>query len=93
VRSIFFMQGIWIGAIGTFGGLGLGLTACWALATFDLISFPAGVFPLTTRLPMRVELSDLLIITAASFAICMLVTLYPATRAARIKPVDNLRYE
>lgn len=93
VRRIFFMQGIWIGAVGTFGGLGLGLGACWVLATFDLIRFPHGVFPLTTRLPMRVDVADLLLITAASFAICMLVTLYPATRAARIKPVENLRYE
>ncbi|MCZ6645673.1 MAG: FtsX-like permease family protein [SAR324 cluster bacterium] len=93
VRRIFFMQGIWIGTLGTCGGLGLGLAICWVLATFDLIRFPEGVFPLSSRLPVLVNWVDLLIITASSFAICMLVTLYPATRAARVDPVENLRYE
>ena len=34
-------------------GLGLGLAACWALATFDLVPLPEGVFPLARRLPAR----------------------------------------
>ncbi len=93
VRRTFFMQGIWIGTLGTLGGVALGLATCWVLATFDLIRFPEGVFPLSSRLPIRVDWLDLLIIVAASFAICMLVTLYPATRAARVQPVDNLRFE
>ncbi len=93
VRRIFFMQGMWIGTLGTLGGVALGLTTCWVLATFDLIRFPEGVFPLSSRLPIQVDWLDLLIIVAASFAICMLVTLYPATRAARIQPVENLRFE
>jgi lipoprotein-releasing system permease protein len=93
VRRVFFMQGVWIGTIGTLGGIALGLGLCWVLATYDLVRFPEGVFPLTSRLPVRVDWLDVLIITACSFAICMLVTLYPATRAARIHPVENLRYE
>ena len=93
VRRIFFYQGIWIGVVGTLGGLALGLTICWALATFDIITLPPGVFPTVNRLPVSVEVSDLVTITAASFIICALVTLYPATRATRVRPVDNLRYE
>jgi len=91
VRRIFFMQGVWIGAVGTLGGLSLGLAACWALATFDLVPLPPGVFPLARHLPVRVEWSDLTLITGSSFLICLLVTLYPASAAARTNPVENLR--
>ena len=93
VRRIFFMQGVWIGAVGTLSGLVLGLLGCWVLATFNLVRIPPGVFMLSDRLPVRVEVGDLLMITGSSFLICLLVTLYPATNAARTNPVENLRNE
>ncbi len=93
IRRIFFMQGVWIGALGTLSGLSLGLLGCWVLATFDIIRLPPGVFPLLTRLPVLVDPLDLALITGTSFLICMIVTIYPATRAARVNPVENLRYE
>ncbi|HKJ00276.1 MAG TPA: FtsX-like permease family protein [bacterium] len=93
VRRVFFMQGVWIGIVGTLAGLGLGLLGCWALATFNLVPLPEGVFPLARRLPVLIEPTDLLLITGSSFLICLLVTLYPASAAARTKPVENLRNE
>ena len=93
VRRIFFMQGFWIGTVGTCTGVGLGLSACWALATFDLIRLPPGVYPVVTRLPVLVQWPDLTVIASASFLICLTVTLLPASRAARIRPVENLRFE
>jgi lipoprotein-releasing system permease protein len=93
VRRVFFMQGVWIGIVGTLGGLGLGLLTCWALVTFNLVPLPEGVFPLARRLPVRIVPLDLAVITGSSFLICLLVTLYPATAAARTRPVENLRNE
>ncbi len=93
VRRIFFMQGVWIGTVGTLAGLSLGLLGCWLLATFDLIPLPEGVFPITKRLPVQVELADIALITGCSFLICLVVTLYPATSAARTRPIENLRNE
>lgn len=93
IRRIFLMQGFWIATLGTAAGLTLGLAACWALATFDIVRLPPGVFPLGTRLPVRVELFDVLAITAASFLICLSVTLFPASQAARTNPVETLRWE
>ncbi|MCH7479019.1 MAG: ABC transporter permease [SAR324 cluster bacterium] len=93
VRRIFFLQGVSIGAVGTVGGLLLGLAGSWLLGTFDLIHIPPGVYPVSDRLPVVVEWLDVLLITASSFLICVVVTLYPATRAARTDPVENLRFQ
>ena len=71
----------------------IGLMACWVLANFDVIPLPPGVFPLSNHLPVRVEASDVLLITGASFLICTLVTLFPARAAARTDTVVNLRNE
>ncbi|MBI4084174.1 MAG: ABC transporter permease [Candidatus Lambdaproteobacteria bacterium] len=91
MRRVFFAEGFAIGAIGTFTGLALGLAACWLLATFDIVRLPPGVYPLSSRLPVLLQWQDLLLITASSFLICLLVTLYPATRAARERPIEGLR--
>ncbi|MDH5752370.1 MAG: ABC transporter permease [Deltaproteobacteria bacterium] len=93
VRRVFFMQGVWIGALGTLSGLSLGLLGCWLLKTYDLVPLPQGVFPLARHLPVRVDWQDLALITGTSFIICLLVTLYPAGRAAGTDPVVNLRNE
>ena len=93
IRRVFFMQGVWIGLVGTLSGLVLGLAGSWALDTFEIIPLPKGVFPTADHLPISYEWGDYALITGASFLICLLVTLYPASAAARTRPVENLRNE
>jgi lipoprotein-releasing system permease protein len=93
VQGIFFMQGVWIGFIGTAVGVALGLATCWTLAHVEIVTLPASVFPTAEGLPVRVEWLDVLLISACSFLICMTVTVYPARQAARIQPVDSLRFD
>lgn len=93
IRRIFMFQGTVIGLLGTLSGVGLGLAICWVLKTYDLIEIPAGVYPGGNRIPILIDWMDVALTTTCSFLICFLVTLYPSTKAARLNPVDPLRYE
>ncbi len=93
IRKIFFFQGLVIGSLGTIGGVLSGLAICWVLMNFEIIDIPPGVYPGGNRIPVLIDWFDVAMTTLASFAICILVTLYPSTKAARLNPVDPLRYE
>jgi lipoprotein-releasing system permease protein len=81
-----------IGAAGTLIGCTLGFLLCLLLKRYQFIELPGDVYFFTTTLPVRVEALDVLAVTAASLLICFLSTLYPARQAARLQPVDALRY-
>ncbi len=93
VRKIFVFQGVIIGLVGTLSGVVLGLGVCWLLANFNIIDIPPGVYPGGNRIPVLVDWLDVGLTTLCSFLICVLVTLYPSSKAARLNPVDPLRYE
>tara|TARA_B000000460_G_scaffold132715_1_gene93529 strand:- start:203 stop:868 length:666 start_codon:yes stop_codon:yes gene_type:complete len=93
IRKIFFFQGLVIGSLGTIGGVLLGLAICWVLMNFEIIDIPPGVYPGGNRIPVLIDWFDVALTTLASFVICMVVTLYPSTKASRLNPVDPLRYE
>ena len=93
IRKIFMWQGLVIGLLGTGIGVILGCLICWGLANFNLIEIPPGVYPGGDRIPVAIDWGDIGITTVASFLICFLITLYPSTKAARLNPVDPLRYE
>ena len=93
IRKIFFFQGLVIGSLGTIGGVFVGLAICWILMSFDIIDIPPGVYPGGNRIPVLIDWFDVALATVASFTICILVTLYPASKASRLNPADPLRYE
>ena len=100
VLRIFLVTGATIGASGTFAGLLLGLVVAHNLeAVRQLInrSFGLNVFDpnlyLLSRLPSVVVLSDVVMVVALSLCLSLLATIYPAWRAAKLDPVEALRYE
>lgn len=92
IRSIFVIEGLLIGLLGTSLGYILGLTACWLLKKYRFIKLPKGVYSLD-YLPVLLHASDLVIIGVAAMLICFLATIYPARKAANLEPVSALRHE
>jgi lipoprotein-releasing system permease protein len=92
VRRIFFLQGFVIGVVGTLGGAVLGLAASVALGTYKFIKLDPSVY-FIDHLPVSTELSDVLLTLGASVAIAALATLYPASQAAKLYPIEAIRHE
>lgn len=92
IRRIFMYQGSFIGAVGTALGYGIGIPVALLLKKYQFIKLPSDVYPVD-YLPVRLELLDMTLIGVAALGLCFLSTLYPARRAATLKPSDALRYE
>ena len=89
VRLIFMTEGVVIGVVGSIVGSILGLLGCVLL---DAYGFPldTDVYYLDS-LPVQMEPFTILFVNFAAIAICFLATLYPASRAASLRPVEGLR--
>jgi lipoprotein-releasing system permease protein len=92
VWAIFTLHGILIGALGTMAGLALGYGLSWAGAHYQLIPLDAQVYALSS-VPFRPQPFDGAWIALAALAISFIATLYPALSAAKLNPVEILRYE
>ena len=91
VARVFQTAGVLIGLIGTACGLAIGLTTIAVLRRYDYQLDPH-VY-LIDRLPVKVNADELVLTACITLAICLLATLHPALRAARLPPVEGLRYE
>ena len=92
IRKIFVFNGMVIGAIGTVLGLCLGLLLCTLLKHYDIYELTGDIYYFTTTLPVKIEILWVLGIVTAAMVICFLATLYPARQAAKLDPVEAIRY-
>ncbi len=88
--TIFLLEGLFLGFIGICFGVILGLFSCFVGNYFKIISLPAEVYSLN-YIPLRPEVFNILLIIFIAFFVCLIATLYPALKASRIKPLENLR--
>ena len=92
VLRVFRLQGLWIGMIGSALGVTAGLAIVWALDRYNFISIPADLYYLD-HLPVAVRVLDIALIIVFTIGISFLASLYPAARAARLRPVEAIRHE
>jgi lipoprotein-releasing system permease protein len=91
IRKIFLLKGFIIGIVGTTLGLLLGLLVCTLIAQYRF-ELPKDVFLIST-VPVRIYFSNFMMVTVASFIVCLLASIYPARQAAKLDPVEIIRYE
>lgn len=92
LKKIFVLNGMVIGLLGTLIGLGLGLVICTVLKHYNIHELTGDIYYFTTRLPVKLEFVDVASIIGAALLICFLATLYPARQAAKLNPVEAIRY-
>ncbi len=92
IMTIFMVQGLLVGLVGTLAGLASGLGICHLLARYKFISLPSDVYYITT-LPVRVEFWDVCLVSLSAVVISFLATIYPSWHASRLNPVEAIRYE
>ena len=100
VMRIFFIAGAFIGVVGTFAGLLLGVVFCANIENIrQFLSRITGttLFDPTiyflSQMPSKIEAGDVIAVVFMSLSLSFLATLYPSWRAARLDPVEALRYE
>ena len=92
IRKIFVFSGMVIGSVGTVLGLVLGLVLCTLLKHYDIYELTGDIYYFTTTLPVKIEIYWVIGIVSAALLICFLATLYPARQAAKLDPVEAIRY-
>jgi lipoprotein-releasing system permease protein len=92
VTAIFMLQGLIIGLAGTTAGAVGGYVIAWVLDRYKVIQVPMDVYQVS-HVPFVVQPSDFGLVVGAAVLVCFLATIYPSRQAARLDPVQALRYQ
>ncbi len=92
IMTVFMLQGLVIGVVGTIAGSLMGIGICSILDKYKLIRLQAEVYSIP-YVPFHVKPWDVALVCATTLLISFLATLYPARSASRLDPVEVLRHE
>ncbi|MEE9523327.1 MAG: FtsX-like permease family protein, partial [Thermodesulfovibrionales bacterium] len=92
IMNIFIIQGLLVGLFGTLIGLAGGYLVSYLINTYEIIKLPADVYYLS-HLPVKMQPVDFIVVCLSAVFISFLATIYPARQAAKLNPVEALRYQ
>ncbi|WP_440937407.1 lipoprotein-releasing ABC transporter permease subunit [Candidatus Pelagibacter sp.] len=100
IVKIFFLVGILIGTSATIFGIFLGVTFSLYVEnlrqflsnTFNISLFPEEIYFLS-KMPSEINISSIIIIALCSIFITIIVSIFPAMKAAKLDPIKSLKYE
>ena len=92
IRKIFMLQGVMIGVIGAVLGVILGVGLSWLANRYKLVSIPAEIYSIS-YITLKVRALPCAMIALLAVVISFVATIYPARAAAKVQPVEALRYE
>ena len=100
ITKIFFLVGVTIGTTATIFGIFLGVMFSFYIenireflsSSFNISLFPEEIYFLS-KMPTEINPTSILIISACSIGITIIVSIYPAIKASKLDPVQGLKYE
>ncbi len=91
IQRIFLWVGGLIGSFGVFLGILLGLVLCWVIERYPIVELPPDIYYLS-RVPVSVELMDVLGVIACGLVLAVLSTIYPAYKTSKVDPIEAIHY-
>lgn len=92
ITRIFMFEGLLVGAIGTAAGVLIGVLVCYLQVQYRLFPLDPTVY-IIPAIPVELRGSDFVAVIFASMTLSTLASLHPARQAARLQPVEAIRWE